>query len=327
MKHITLLAAMAVTTAAVAQREAAPMGHFTAPHFQFNADRTPTDTLVPASFMDAGSTLTVYGVTDGGYVAGTNAYGDLAKVQNFETTGAVFVEQILLGFGAKDENGSPNSLLHVRVYGLDGPGTNSLGDATNAPSTIMANVDIPVSSCDTAGITVATFNPAVAVNGAFGAGIDFTALAAGVELGLITTTDGDMGTADDQNWELWSDNTWFTLTAAWPLNLDMLIWPVIGDGIAGINDNATVNNMRMSFIGSNPADKNITVAYEMLQAANARLIVLDGKGAKVVDQKFGQTATGMHQSELNVSEWSNGTYYVSILANGNPITKKLVVQH
>lgn len=80
-------------------------------------------------------------------------------------------------------------------------------------------------------------------------------------------------------------------------------------------------------MGRNPATNSITVAYEMLQAADARMLVLDGKGAHVFEQHIGRTAMGLHQTDLNVSDRSNGTYYVSVFANGNPITKKLVVKH
>src|SRR5690606_34846995 len=135
------------------------------------------------------------------------------------------------------------------------------------------------------------------------------------------------GSVVDNTWEQWDDGSWMTLSEAWPLTFDMAIYAVIGDGIAGINDLSAVNNMRMSFIGGNPATNNVVIAYEMLQSADARLTVLDGKGAKVIDQQLGRTAVGQHQTTLDVSSFANGTYYVTLFANGNPLTKKLVVQH
>lgn len=105
------------------------------------------------------------------------------------------------------------------------------------------------------------------------------------------------------------------------------ILAVLGDGVAGIGDNGNVNKMRMSFTGGNPACNSVVVAYEMLQDANVRLVVLDSKGAQVIDRQMGRTAAGMHQSEVNLRDRSDGSYYVSVFANGNPITKKLVVKH
>lgn len=333
MKHLTLLAAMALTTGAFAQRTAISTGHPVHVNI-FNAERTPTDTLVGASLANPNSTLTLYlAGTDAssGYVVGTNQYGDKAKVQVFTSTGNVLVEQLIYIFAAKDEAGAPSSAIHARIYGLDGAGTNGAGTTiSTAPGSVLGNVDIAISACDTTNLTIAYFSPAIAVSGNFAGGFDVSDLATGVALGLASTSDGDPGSSADQTWEKFADDSWVSMsnaTLSWNVKFDLAIFAVIGDGVAGINDIATVNNMRMSLIGSNPADKKITVAYEMLKAADARLLVLDGKGAKVVDQQLGQTATGLHQSDLNVSDWSNGTYYVSVIASGNPITKKLVVQH
>lgn len=314
--------------AAIAQRpfEQVPE-HFTSP-LSFSADRNATDTLVPGGIE--GGSFTVYTSTNGGYLCGTNGYGDKAKVQVFNSTGSVYVEQLIFLFAAKDENGAPNSPVHARVYALDGPGTNDAGtEVTTAPGTVLGSVDLPISACDTADITVVPFSPAIAVNGNFGGGFDFSGLASGVELGAFTSETDAPGTAPDMAWEKFSDDSWSSTgsSLSWGQQLDFGIIAVIGDGVAGIDDAATVNGMRMSFLGGNPASTNVIVAYEMLQDANAQLVVLDGKGAKVVDRQMGRTYTGNYQTSLDVSSWANGTYYVSLYANGNPITKKLVVKH
>lgn len=327
MKHITLLAAMAVSLGATAQRDVGTVEHINLQLPQISADRAPTDTLVPPGISAPGASYQLSGVTNGGYVTGSNGYGDYAKVQVFSSTGDVFVEELIMGFGAKDDNGSPNAILHARVYTLDGPGTATTGDVTNAPNTVLGNVDLAISECDTAGLTIVAFDPPVAVSGNFGAGIDVSGLGDGVYIGLVHSTSGGPGSVVDNTWEQWNDGSWMTLSEAWPLTFDMAVYAVIGDGVAGINDLGAVNNMRMSFLGSNPASNSVVVAYEMLQSADARLTVLDGKGAKVIDQQLGRTAVGQHQTTLDVSSFANGTYYVTLFANGTPLTKKLVVQH
>lgn len=329
MKHITLLAAMAVAVGASAQRTVGTVEHINAPVMNFTADRAPTDTLIPASWLSGGSAA-LYTSSAGSYLVGTNSFGDLAKAQVFTSTGTVFVEELLFLFGAKNVGSGAGALVHARVYGLDGTGTNT-ADATvsNAPGTVLGNVDVPMSMIDTADFTIVTYNPAVSVTGNFGAGFDVSDLPAGVQLGLITTADGDNVTPD-MNWEKFDDGSWVAMsnaTDSWGILFDFGILAVIGDGVAGINDLATVNHMRMSFIGGNPANSSVIVAYEMLESADARLTVLDTKGAKVADLQLGRTAVGEHQTTLDVSSYSNGTYYVTIYANGNPLTKKLVVQH
>ena len=335
MKHITLLAAMAVTLGATAQRAPiTPMAHGVHGVGLSSVERTATDTLNGPSLDVATSQLALYSVTDSldnflGYVVGTNPY-DVGAAQKFASTGNVYVEELLMFFGAKSGNGT----VHARVYGLDGAGFNQANGAiNNAPGTILGNVDLAMSQIDTSTAMIAftsvAFTPAVQVNGNFAGGIDYADLAPGAELGMFSTAQGD-NPAADWNWEKTSDGDWIAFGNApqgWGLNCDLFMLAVIGDGVAGINDLGTVNNMRMSFIGSNPANSSVIVAYEMLETADARLTILDTKGAKVADQQLGRTAVGEHQTTLDVSSYPNGTYYVTIYANGNPLTKKLVVQH
>lgn len=335
MKQITLLAAMAVAIGANAQRqigEAIPVGH----QGSFgSANRTPTDTIVPVSFGTPGNGLALYTAGAGNFMVGTNNFGDKAKVQVFTSTGNVHVEQLIYFFGAKNVGTSPNSSLHARVYALDGPGFNTTNQAVNnAPGTVLGNVDVPISAVDTGTNPlvpmIVEFNPAVSASGNFGGGFDVTGLGADVNLGLITTQNGSTGSSNDQNWEQFGNDHWFAMSnpdSSWGAALDFAMLAVLGNGVAGIHDAAAVNNMRLSIVGSNPATSSVTVAYNLLQAANARLLVIDTKGAKLVERELGQSLIGLHQTDLDVANWGNGTYYVSIIANGRPITKKLVVQH
>lgn len=335
MKHVTLLAAMAVTLSANAQRhigEAIPVAH----HGAFgSAERTPTDTIVPVSVGTPGNQLALYTASAGNYMVGTNSFGDKAKVQVFTSTGNVHVEQLIYFFGKKNVGSAPTSPLHARVYALDGPGFNTTGQAVNnAPGTVLGNVDIPISAVDTGTNPlvpmIVEFNPAVNASGNFGGGFDVTGLGTGVQLGMLTTQDGATGTSDDQNWEQFSDNHWFAMSNAdssWGVKCDFFMLAVLGNGVAGIHNPGAVNGMRLSIVGGNPATSAVTVAYDLQQAANARLLVIDTKGAKMVERELGRSLIGQHQTDLNVANWGNGTYYVSIIADGRPITKKLVVQH
>ncbi len=334
MKHTTLLAAMAIAGGAMAQRPATIAGHAMHSPLTFSADRTPSDTLVPTSFADPNASLALYTLNGApGYVVGTNQY-DEGMAQTFMSTGTVHVEQLLYFFAAKDDAGQPTSIVQARVYGLDGAGTDeSDASVTNAPGTVLGNVDMPMSSIDTSTatlmITVAQFNPAVQVTGNFAGGFEYGGLPTGSLLGLWSTSDGD-NPATNQNWEDADGGAWIAMgnsTSGWGLHVDFGILAVLGDGVVGIHGVAAVNNMRMSFIGSNPASNSVIVAYDMLQDANARIMVLDAKGGKVVDQQLGRTVAGQHQTTLQVSDWADGTYYVTIFANGAPITKKLMVKH
>lgn len=155
--------------------------------------------------------MTLYTSGAGNCAAGTNTFGEKAKVQVFTSTGSALVEQLLFLAGAKDEAGSSSSVVHARVYALDGSGRDAAAATVNtAPGSVLGNTDVAISAWDTSGFfTVASFNPAVAVTGYFGGGFDVADRATGVALGLLTTADGDTGTTVDQNGEKFSDNTRF----------------------------------------------------------------------------------------------------------------------
>lgn len=333
MKHITLLAAMAISVGVMAQRPDVPAPTHPMHGLQFSAERTPTDTLSPLSFADTSSSIALYSFNPVGYLVGTNTY-DVAMAQKFLSIGSVYVEQVFMIFGAKDLAGQGAAPIHIRIYGLDGAGFDDAGNAvTNAPGTVLGNTDIAMSDIDTSTAqlvsTYAYFNPPIPVSGNFAAGFDYSDLPANAQIGMFSTADGD-NPLPDQNWEKTTDGTWIAMgdtTQGWGFHADFAIFAVIGNGVAGIDDLASFNNMRMSFIGSNPATDNVVVAFDMLKDANTRLTVMDGKGSKVFDQQLGRTAQGQHRTTLDVSNLANGTYYVTLFANGNPLTKKLVVQH
>ncbi|MFN6117214.1 MAG: SDR family oxidoreductase [Flavobacteriales bacterium] len=98
------------------------------------------DTVYMSS-LDTGSPA-IYGVTDnGGYIMGTNSYGDKAKAQQFLLDGPAGATEILFWFGAKSAaSGSPTSTISCNLYALNGPGETTSGTSNFAPGTVLASV-------------------------------------------------------------------------------------------------------------------------------------------------------------------------------------------
>lgn len=136
-----------------------------------------------------------------------------------------------------------------------------------------------------------------------------------------------MGTTEDGTWEMWDDGTWVSIAAAWGAQWDIGVLAVVDAGSVGINDTERVNGMRMSILGGNPAAANGQLAYDLEHDANSRVVVIDTKGARQFEANLGHMSRGEHRMDLNVADWANGTYFVTVFANGYPLTKKLVVQH
>ncbi len=288
-------------------------------------ERTPTDTLGLDAFFQGSPTLNTS--QGGGYVNGNNGYGDKQKAQVYLLTEGTLVEEVLFWFGGKENtSGNSNSKVVAKVYAADGPGTNVAGAiTTGAPGTVLASIDVFVADIDTSGeFTVATLPSPLFVAGDFAVGFDVTTLAAGDTVGLVATADGDAGQSE-LAWEQWNTNAWHTLFEAWPLDIDLAVWPVVDNSSASIDDEGFFDGIKLGQSQPNPAGSETTIQYELQNNANVTFEMYDVTGKKVLSMNEGAQNKGKHSINLTTEKIASGTYYYSLKADNNRITKKLVV--
>jgi hypothetical protein len=290
--------------------------------------KAPTDTIFAGGF-GAGAALYPSG---SGYIAGNNNFGDVSKAQEFQLTTGIIVESVLLWFGGGvfDSN-DPNSALNVRLYAMGGPGTISTGNTNGAPGLVLDEVSVLISDIDTSssltGAINVMFPTPVWVPSGFAAGINFDDASAGDTLGLVSSTNGFVG-AIDRSWEEWNDNTWHSIQSAWQnVAFDLAIFPVVDASSVGIGEMGSLNGMRMSFLNGNPANNVVNIGYEVENDATMEFVVFNAKGEQVLIQTIGNRAAGGYQLSFDVNSWADGTYYCTMKANGQPLTKKLIVRH
>ena len=112
---------------------------------------------------------------------------------------------------------------------------------------------------------------------------------------------------------------------AWPLDIDFAIWPVVDTSSAGINDTGFFNGIKMSQSQPNPAGSETTIQYELQNNANVTFEMYDVLGKKILSLNEGAQNQGKHSINLTTEKIASGTYYYSLKADNNRITKKLVV--
>lgn len=287
----------------------------------------PTDTL----FWTSG-TATYYNSTGGGYVAGRNGYGDLAKHQKFVVTTPYNVEGAVVWFCAKEAGGSTGdtaSKVRCNIYNMDGTGESTAGASVPAPGTIVTGVDILWDDIDTNatganGMVYVTFAAPFSATVDFAVGVDFSTLSAGDTTGLFSTTDGDAGGAE-LSWEEWSDNTLHTLLKAWPLDIDLGIFPII-DNSVGISEMSFINGIKLYQNYPNPFAGQSVINYELdKNAKDVKVFVFDAKGKFVKKMELGAQTAGAHLIELNSSDFSSGTYTFAIQADSHRLAKRMTV--
>lgn len=282
-----------------------------------------TDTLGIVNFFNG--TPTQIFVQPGGYVGGTNYYKDKAKAQQYNLTTSLILDEVVLWFGTKIfTSGNLDSSVIVKLYRLDSLGS-SIGQGTKpAPGSVIDSVVLSLSDITTTGYTSVLFpsHPIIYTN--FAAGIDISGLAVSDSVGLMTTSDEDAGETE-LSWEQQSNNSWHTMLQAWPLDIDFAIWPVVDTSSAGINDTGFFNGIKMSQSQPNPAGAETTIQYELQNNANVTFELYDVLGKKVLSMNEGAQNKGKHNINLTTEKIASGTYYYSLKADNNRITKKLVV--
>lgn len=323
MKKFNLLFALLLIAAfSFAQRNVGQAVQVDMNQFNLNLTKVVTDTVMPPNWNNAG--MTYYTVPDnGGFVAGINTYLDVAKAQEYVATQEYNVEGGLMLFPVKGDNNSPsnNGSIDFNIWSF----------TAGVPDAINASVTIAYDDIDTSAYTVAMFtNPVTVANAEhYAVGIDMTNCFENDTVilsvfSLITTTDGDAGQSK-LSWEMWSDGAWHTIFEAWnELDIDFAIFPVVDMGGISIEEMAFVDGIKLSTY-PNPATNFVSFDYELANASDVEINIVDAKGQRVMTINEGMQTVGAHTSKADISALSNGNYFVAIQAGSSKIAKRILI--
>jgi hypothetical protein len=273
-------------------------------------------------FASVSSGYTLYANSGGGYISGSNSFGDVAKAQAFAApSGAYEIAGIVYWVGAK-QNGGGN--ISVNLYDLNGAGITVAGNSTNAPGTILGSLSVPLSRVDTATfLNYAEFASPVVLGGSYAVGIDFSTLTAGNQIGIVTNVDGDAGNAE-RSWEKWDDNTWHTIDQGWNSSsngkFDLGIFPVLCPlNVTGLNQ-ANVNSL---MVFPNPSSGQFSIGFVLNGSDYATIEVISSIGqlvhSEAVVGPFGTI-------NLSLNDQPNGLYIVHLQTQEGTIVQKWIKQ-
>lgn len=260
-----------------------------------------------------------YYVSAGGYVNGTNEYGDLGKYMRFDaatmglpTSGGI--TGVLLAMPTKNDNGGSFDVV-VRDFNGGTPG------AALASSTVtIASVDTTVAGYAVAENAVVynvavTFANPVMLNASSDLLVGITVpTTAGDSVNLISNTDGDFTNSANYTWEEWSDNSLVSFADAngWGLDVALAIYPIV-NASAGINEGTLTAN-----VYPNPATSELNVVVNG-DAKSVSVISMDGK--VLVNQAIsGGTA------KVDVSSLTTGVYVYEVVANDGTVLRDTFVK-
>lgn len=248
-----------------------------------------------------------------GWVSGHNNFDDRGKVDKFPAPQAGQSIQSVTIMFAKKHAGTPGNTIDVKIWSANGAG--------GIPGTVLATKTVAISSLNlTPTPTVITFATPVTVTGAYYAGITFSANTGNsTQDSVAITTNADGETSPGTAWELWNDASWHAYSetpASWGLNVAHNITVNMCSGSVGVNENTLATGLN---IYPNPSKDKFIVSLPTTQASE---IVVYNLVGEVVFQSINNSS---NKITIDLSNQSNGVYFVKIKAGNEIATQKLML--
>lgn len=311
-KLYTLIAAAAISGTALAQ-EAQLYRTYESTLTVPNATETVTDTLI-APPTCASPDFQVYGATTGGYLSGTNGYGDKEKGMLIFPSQAYKIENVYAVIPVKEHVISGN--IHAYIYPVDtAAGTVGAAVGTSSP--------VAVTSIDTTtlGWTAFNFSNGPVVSGAFIMTIQVDN--GGDTIGIMTTSVG-AACGGSQMFEKLADDSWANTSVRWG-GADVWMW-MMADADNNISTEENILDRQSARAFPNPANENINITYHINGSSEVVISVMDIQGRVVMTQTENQVE-GRQFVEMNTSALSAGTYFYSVQSGSDVMSGKFVVRH
>lgn len=255
-------------------------------------------------------TAAIYLDQNGGYVAGNNSYGDIAKADYFSTYSPyTILNGAYFWFYVATDLGSTTNIT-FNVYNNGGTG--------GAPGTVIGTATVPlatiVSNTNSSLMTGVAFSPAITIPGPFYVGVVLPQ-SAGDTLALVTNTDGD--TSPGTAWEQFSDNSWHAMSespASWGINVQSGIFPIVCT-LVGIPENVSLESI---LIYPNPANDVLNINMANYGKADVKIEIYNAMGELVKSMN-----NNSQTLQIDMSNEVSGIYYVTLVTNEGTITKKV----
>ncbi len=315
-----------------------------------NNSKTPTDTILMDDFFNAGQPSMggingMYGWMFGSCWWGVDSLASNSCAQGYIVySGAYYnVEEVLIWAHSKYKYSANGSSLIVTLNALDD--SSHYGNSTTnwdivCPGTVLGSASVPFNSIDT-GLSVAfstaTFTPPIYVNQDYAVVVDvadfylnddtvgFVAGASGSATNImgLEYTWWEYHNTSSGN-DFWAELSHIFTSAGVPTDRAIAFWPVVN--MTGISEIPFVNSLKMEQNYPNPVQNSTVIEYEVDKNANVTLVIFDQTGRKVFESNEGFRTTGTKYSvTVNTKNLANGTYYYSMTADGQRLTKKMII--
>ena len=284
-----------------------------------------TDTIIDF-FQSNGATLIAS--PNGGYVSGTNGYGDSEKLQAFYPLRSESILGAFIWFGSKTYNSLDlQSRLCLKVKNIDTSETNTppffRGITSTIDSIFISMADVDTGLTFPSGMQYFSFSAPVLVNSFYAIGLNFDSLARDSSGSLLDSialfnSAKDSVSAVGMSWEKWNGN-YKRIKDTWGFDIDFAIFPVIDTTLNSINrveiEHLSIypNPCSQSFIFNIPDNrKDLTIS---VMSIDGRLIY----NAVLADN--------LTLFELNTTTIPSGYYFVKIQNESWMSASPVIISH
>ena len=281
------------------------------------------DTLAINDFLTCQPTVFFSG--NGGFVGGTNGFGDLEKTQFYQITGQTTVSEILIWFGGKTVAANPGNVT-ATIYSNSANGT---------PLQLLGTSAVSMADIDTSGfLTSFIFSPPVEVDTAFFAGIRMSTVT-GDTVGLVSTDDGCRTVTN--SWEQWNDSTWHTIESSWqnaaggPLKIDFAVFPVLQTNPTAVTGKKQLPSgfaLEQNF--PNPFNPSTSITYRTSQNTWVTLKIFNLTGQEIRTlvnefQNVGARTTKWDGTKNNGMPAASGMYVYKLKAGNVTASRRMLL--
>jgi hypothetical protein len=254
-------------------------------------------------FTDPGA---FYTATDGGYVAGTNVYGDVGKYQRFDFDEGITLTGLIAVFGEKGVVGEPDSINFV---------IKALGTEEEPGTTHLSKV-ITTNELDTTDFTYISLSPLqIEDSSSVFIGFEWTS-AVDDSFGLVSDDDGG-GDGANRAWEKWSDGQYFAFNSgedSWELDVDLWIGAIV-ETITGV-EIISPSGFRLNQNYPNPFNPNTRITFTLGVDSKVILKIYNILGEEITTLADKVFPAGPHFVNFNASNLNSGIYFYELKSEG-----------
>jgi hypothetical protein len=276
---------------------------------------------------DPAAGQTINTATGGGWVYGTNAYGDKAKVTCFDAPAQPIRIESVTGylFVGDGAFGTPyDVVIYPGAPGLDGePGAGPQGaalyrqtfDSGNITATAATDPIPPLEHALTAPQTLAT---------SFCVGFEWAEGTPADEIGMVSQDLGDAPDPSPYDWELWAGTDgWKNLNEAWT-DFRALLWIDANYTPVTASEEGPAAAARL-LVAPNPFRGGASLTFTVERAQRVTVEVTNVLGQRVALVQDGVVAAGDHAVALSGAGLAAGAYAVRVVGEDFTATRRVVV--